>query len=203
MLKRKIHVLIIALLLSICYLLSGAAFHDAHANYSEAHNEHVSHQSHHAHKHHAGLFFGLNNNLEKESTNFSLGADYAYNLSIAEGKFALALVSDYVFAEHMELLFAGGLLFKATPAFKFMFTPGIVLEETLDHESGTGEGVHKFQSIQAEAGAQTSTEKMAVFRLGAAYDFHTTKLSVSPTLNIDFTKHATAFVFGLTLGKGF
>ncbi len=123
-------------------------------------------------KHHLGLFVGSTSNFSAPHTSFTLGSDYEYRVSNLLG---VGLLGEMVFAEHKEALVFGGLFVHPTQGLKIVFGNGSAFVEDKSHY---------------------------VFRIGTAYDFHVGSLSVTPTINFDFSDGNSFAVYGITFGIG-
>ena len=86
---------------------------------------------------------------------------------------------------------------------KIVGGPGIVLAKHAGHEGGVpGEDIHAEEADHAED-AEESWHKDFLFRIGAGYDFHYDKVSITPTLDVDYIGGDIAVVVGVGLGIGF
>ena len=103
-------------------------------------------------------------------TDLSIGSDFEYRIIEQVGIGALA---DAVFSKHAHLLAAGGVFIHPVGGVKITAAPG----------AGFEDGHSAF-----------------VFRTGLSYDFHVDSFSISPTLNIDFSKGHATQVFGFAVG---
>jgi hypothetical protein len=160
-------------------------------------------ESHH-HANHVALFMGLTSNLDKEHTDFTLGADYEQRIS---DKWGAGLIGELVFAEHRENIL-GVQVFHHIDSFKIFGGPGIALAKIAEHgedEHAEDDGHGKANAVvEAHAeDAEESWHKEFLFRLGAGYDFHYNKLSITPTVSADYIDRGIAVIYGVGVGFGF
>ena len=144
---------------------------------------------HHFHHNHLAMFVGGVTPFTKQAgeTSFVLGADYERRFNPAVGVIALA---DFAFGQHKRTaLFAAKLSYRPMAALRLAAGPGFELVET-----------------DVMSGGTTTTKHKAYFVIAtrANYEFHVGKLSLGPTVGLDFIGETkTNFVFGVSLGYGF
>jgi hypothetical protein len=144
-----------------------------------------SEEENHFHYNHFAVFAGASSLFEKNETHFTLGADYIRYFS-PESNFAAGVFAEAIFAHHTEWLFGALLYYGLTEHLWIRTGPGIeILQEDL------------------ECGCGTKTKTEFLVRLGAVYDFHLGKFSISPSLDIDFLRNSTTLVWGVNFGMGF
>jgi len=166
--------------------------------------EHATHQNHHqdtvghaVHRHHVAFFSGAGSNVDQNHTNFTLGLEYAYRLSIWQNRLGIGVVAERVFADFSETLLAGNAIAHLGHGFKALVASGIVFaqeEHIVDagpEETGHGEA------------AQSETVRELLIRTGVSKDFHVGNFSLTPTLNLDFINGSAVLVYGFSVGRGF
>ena len=104
---------------------------------------------------------------------FSVGLEYEYRLNEAWG---IGGIVDYADLDPGETVAAVPLYFHITEAWKVFAAPGV---------------------------SHTSDDDEFLVRLGTAYSFEFSRLSVSPALNIDLLDGEEVFVYGVNLGCKF
>lgn len=165
--------------------------HDDHHS-EEHHDDH--HGEHHAHKNHLAIFNGATTNFDHSATDYTIGLDYEYRFSNLIGA---GFGAEYILTDDGELVLGIPVFIHPAKGFKLIVAPiGVNAVSHDNHEDDTG-GTHK-------AGSTSSSEKEWHFgvRIGAAYDIHVGKLSLSPTVAYDIT-NTQALVYGLAIGIGF
>ena len=169
---------------------------------AEEHKKHDDHQSSHSfHTYHLALFGGFTSNLDAKHTDFSIGADLEYRLS---EKFGVGVLVDMVLADHTETIIEVFLAFHPADNIKLFLAPGFAFAKHEVHEDEHHSEEH-FGSLNSDEASTTSIETAShfAFRLGASYDFHIGKLSISPTISADFINSTVSLVYGVAIGIGF
>ena len=145
---------------------------------------------HHPHCNHVAVFVGGTTPLNEDAggkTSFTVGADYERKLNDYVGAMVLA---DFAFGDHKrQALFAAFLAYHAVKPLRLAVGPGVEFVEKDETSGGT-----------------TTTKNKAYFVMSSrgSYEFHVGKLSLSPTLGLDFIGETKAsVVYGLALGYGF
>ena len=148
-------------------------------------------EEHHFHHNHVAVFLGATTPADQEragKTSFTVGADYERRFTPALGVMALA---DFAFGDlKRTALFAAMFAGHPIDALRIALGPGFELVE---------------QNEIAEDGS-TSTKHKAFFVISSRvnYEFHVGKVSLSPTVGLDFIGETkTSFVYGLAVGVGF
>lgn len=186
--NRIFKILIISLILSTTNLLVAQEDHKHHSN--DKHHEKHGH-GHHFHKHHVALFMGASTNFGHDATLATIGIDYEYRFV---EKIGAGAVCEYLFDDKTEEIVAGiCLVYHPIDNFKILAGP---LYQNASHKADDSHEGHG-----ADHGS-SSSENFGL-RVGAGYDFHLGKLSITPTINSDFIDGATILVYGLGLGLGF
>ncbi len=104
---------------------------------------------------------------------FTVGVDYEYRLTPIFGVGGLV---DHASGDHDATIVGGALFVHPWGNSRVLLAPGI------EHAHGHNE---------------------FLVRVGVSYDFHIGRLTVSPTLNVDFVDGEENTVYGLTFGYGF
>ena len=138
----------------------------------------------HFHYNHFALFVGASSLFEREETHFTLGADYVRYLS-PESNFAVGIYTEAIFAHHTEWLFGAVLFYRLTEHLWIRSGPGIeILQEEIAH---TGE---------------TESKTEFLYRVGAGYSFHFGRISIAPSVDLDFVRSSPTLVWGVNIGMG-
>jgi len=144
-------------------------------------------QKTHHDKNHFALFSGVTSQLEKKGNDFSLGIDYVRVLS-ESGLWAGSIFTEAIFAEHTEWLFGVVIFRRLGNAFWVRTGPGIEIIQEESHDS------HDHQ---------TKSKVEFLYRIGCGYPFHTDLLTITPSIDLDLVRSATALVWGINIGKSF
>ena len=139
----------------------------------------------HFHYNHFALFGGASTLFEGNHTSFTLGADYIRYFS-PESKFAAGIFTEAIFAHHTEWLFGAVLFYGITKHLWIRSGPGIeILQEEIGH-TGETESITEF-----------------LYRVGAGYSFHFGRISITPSVDLDFVGSSTTLAWGVNFGMGF
>lgn len=194
--KKISYSLIITFVLFTVFKLNAQENHlDVHhnTNHNEVQSEHPSHNKNHVvYQHHLALFTGLTSNLTHEVNLWTIGLDYEYRLAFWGKKLGVGLNAEYLAGDHTEKLFGIPVFYHPTKGLKFDVAPMWAIveefsEDTLkSHEEEASESINEFG-----------------FRIGAIYDIHFNRFSISPTVNVDNIGHSWAIAFGVSFGLGF
>ncbi len=139
----------------------------------------------HFHYNHLALFSGASTLFEGNQTSFTFGADYIRYFS-PESKFAAGIFTEAIFAHHTEWLFGAVLFYGITKHLWIRSGPGIeILQEEIGH-TGETESITEF-----------------LYRVGAGYSFHFGRISIDPSVDLDFVRSSTTLVWGVNFGMGF
>ena len=137
------------------------------------------------HPHHVAVSVGGMTPLsETAQTSFAVGADYELRLDPTWG---MGLGADFTFGDHKRTaLFGAGATWRPTSAFRLLTGPGLELVEK-DKEGGG-----------------TKTTAFFVWGFGAAYEVHVGRLSLTPTVYLDFVGETkTNLTYVIAIGTGF
>jgi len=101
-------------------------------------------------------------------------------------KFAAGIFTEAIFAHHTEWLFGTFLSYEITEHLWIRSGPGIeILQEEIGH---TGE---------------TESKTEFLYRVGAGYSFHFGRISIDPSIDLDFVRSSTTLAWGVNFGMGF
>lgn len=158
----------------------------------DAHGHAAGHGSH---KHHVSVLLGAAHNGHIDETGFTIGVGCRYALS---DRFAIGPMADFAFydSENTSLLVAA-LFWRPVGSLLLVAGPGV---EWVD-EKGHGHDAHAGRS--AEGGGEESSGGRFAFRVGAAYELHAGKLTISPAVGADFIDGHTTTVYAVSFGLGF
>jgi hypothetical protein len=153
-----------------------------------AQNDHAD--EHHFHHNHVAVFVGGTTALNEEkggTTSFTVGADYERRVTATLGVMAVA---DLSIGNHKRQWLAAAMFaYRPLDELRLAIGPGLELVDTDETSGGT---------------TITKTKAYFVVSSRASYEFHVGKLSLSPTLGLDFIGETkTSFVYGLAVGYGF
>jgi len=140
---------------------------------------------HSFHHNHVAILAGAMTPLSETSqTSFALGADYEYRFN---ERWGTGVGIDFTFGDHKRAaLIATGVAYRPVPALRL----------------GTGPGLEVVEKDKPEGG--TKSTPYFLWGLSAAYEFHVGRLSVSPTLYLDFVGETkTNLTYGIAVGTGF
>lgn len=144
--------------------------------HADAH-EHLQ-ASHEYHKHHLGLLMGAAVRYEKDEhteSGAAIGIEYENRLSKQWGIGGIA-EAVFLHENHRDAAFALPISFRPIEPLKLAVGPG-------------------FEVAESEA------EFMG--RVSVTYDIPVAGFTISPDFSVDFLKHTTVLVMGITFGKGF
>jgi hypothetical protein len=180
-LKKYIHI-IFTLLVIISKGLSAQeiAKHDSVAIRENHHDAHTF-------LNHIALFAGITTPLEKSGSNFSLGLDYVRILN-ENRHWAGSVFAEAIFAEHTEWVFGVVIFHRIGEQFWIRTGPGIEIIQEEDHDS------HDHA---------TKSQVEFLYRIGCGYPFHFGSITVTPSVDLDLVRSATALVWGVNIGKSF
>ena len=139
------------------------------------------------------LFLGALSNLHANETGPSVGADYVREVSETLG---FGLMAKFARAGEREALVAASVVVRAVSNVKVVIAPGFIVEEPEEEPD------------DAEHGIETSREISFVARLGVAYGFESSRVTLAPTVYFDIvgspdggvTAH---LVYGVSIGFPF
>ena len=189
--KIKYLIIIIAVSLYSTNVISQHQEDKPSGNHSEeSHDDGKSNEIHDFHKHHIAFFGGMTTNFEHQDNLLTVGLDYEYRLPFAHHKFGIGFGTEYLSGDNTELLFELLLVYHPVGRLKFVTAPMFVILE--EHSEGVG---------GHEAG-ETITKNEFGFRIGTAYDFHINKLTIGPTVNLDFIGKSPSIAYGIAFGFG-
>lgn len=135
------------------------------------------------------VFAGGTAKTEMKGTYFSLGLDYIRILSSSE-EWGAGAFAEIIFAKHPEWVFGALVYFRFYDQFLFRTGPGI---EIIKHEE-----------IDPECNCtHVKSETELLYRIGIGYSYHTKKLILAPTVDLDLVRSETALVFGINIGFAF
>ncbi|NOZ46566.1 MAG: hypothetical protein GXO79_07255 [Chlorobi bacterium] len=158
--------------------LNSYCVYSQHDQHNEHNNEHLINHNHH--QNHLALFLGATTNFEHETTGFSMGIDYEYRLKTMHNLLGIGLFGEYIFSESGEIITGIPLFIHPAKILKLIIAPILV----------SGENNH----------AHVNETNMGV-RLGVASNYHFKKISIGPSVNLDFGK-TTSLVYGIAIGVG-
>jgi len=143
----------------------------------------------HHHMNHLVVFAGGTAMLEKKGTYFSLGLDYLRILSKSRN-WGAGGFAEVIFAKHPEWVFGVLIYYRLLNQFFIRTGPGI---EILKHEE-----------IDPECNCtHVKSETEFLYRVGLGYSYHSNNLILSPTIDLDLVRSASALVFGINIGFAF
>jgi hypothetical protein len=135
------------------------------------------------------VFAGGTAKTEMKGTYFSLGLDYIRILSSSE-EWGAGAFAEIIFAKYPEWVFGALVYFRFYDQFLFRTGPGI---EIIKHEE-----------IDPECNCtHVKSETELLYRIGIGYSYHTKKLILAPTVDLDLVRSETALVFGINIGFAF
>jgi len=135
------------------------------------------------------VFAGGTAKTEKSGTYFGLGLDYIRKLPSSEDWGAGAF-AEIIFTKHPEWVFGALVYFRFYDRFLVRTGPGI---EIIKHEETDPESNYTHIKSKTEF----------LYRVGIGYSYHTKKLILTPTIDLDLVRSETALVFGLNIGVAF
>lgn len=163
--------------------------------HNSEHQNQLTHEPHNKHKiyqHHIAVFTGMTSNITHETNLWTVGLDYEYRLRTWNKKFGVGLNAEYLFGDHTEKLFGIPVFYHPIRGLKFDAAPMFAIVQEFSVNT------HKSHDIEASENINEFG-----FRIGAIYDIHFNKFSISPTVNIDNIGHSWAIAFGVAFGFGF
>ena len=138
---------------------------------------------------HLVVFAGGTAMLEKKGTYFSLGLDYLRILSTSRN-WGAGGFAEIIFAKHPEWVFGGLIYYRLVNQFFIRTGPGI---EILRHKE-----------VDPECNcSHVKSETEFLYRIGLGYSYHKESLILSPTIDLDIVRSASALVFGINIGIAF
>lgn len=167
----------------------GAADAPAEVAHGSAHDAH-SDAAHAFHSNHAALFLGAT--VGTEGLFPSLGVEYERRL----GMFGVTAFGEFTAATTPFLILGAGVVLHPFGQLRLMALAGA--EISLGAAETTEDVTHRVQ-VQAEGSGAAAP----LARLGAAYDFHLGKISLSPSFFVDYAHEHFTTVGGLGIGMGF
>lgn len=172
-----------------------AQHHESDDHSDKKHNSkehHDDHGEHNAHKNHIALFNGATTNFDHSATDYTIGIDYEFRISDLLG---VGLGAEYILTDDGEIVV--GLPVFIHPVKGLKLCVAAIGVNAASHSDDSGGETHK------AAGTDSSKKEWHYgARIGAAYDIHVGKVSVSPTVAYDIT-NTQAMVYGLAIGFGF
>ncbi len=165
----------------------------------------LAEEEHLSHNHHAGFFIGAVSNLNKSNTDLSIGLDYEFYIPVTNPKMGIGFIAEIAMAEHTEYILAIPLFIHPIDNFKAFIAPGFLIsshDETHTDETDNGLLVKPKDAILS-CDCETAPESHFLFRIGAGYDFHFGRISVSPTIAFDQVQCCAYLVYGISVGVGF
>jgi hypothetical protein len=170
--------------------------------YAQSHEaeEHVAEEHSHLHSHHLGLFVGATSKFEEGGTYFSLGLEYEYLLDKEHGRWKLGVVGELIFGHKTEYLIAVPVIFRAYKGLFVLAGPG--LEWFPSHEE-EGDEHHDPHAMGNSEGSEGGYDTHVLLRIGAGYQFHVGKFSITPVVNLDMWRKHHSLVWGISIGRGF
>lgn len=141
------------------------------------------------HYNHLSFFLGMSSNTNHGEHGFALGADYLRYLNSEYPKVGYGLLAELAFHEKMEFIVGVPLAVHPIESLKFQIAPCYF---KIDEED----------SLPIDDLHETSNHGF-LLRLGAAYEFHTDKVILSPAINADISGSKFTLVYGLNIGFGF
>ena len=187
---------------SILGLLAAALFLLGVNGYAQSHTAEEQHgqELHHFHNHHLGLFVGATSKFEEGGTYFSLGLEYEYLLDKEHGRWKLGVVGELIFGHKTEYLIAVPVIFQVYDGLFVLAGPG--LEWFPSHEE-EGDEHHDPHAMGNGDGSGGGYSTHVLLRIGAGYQFHVGKFSISPMVNLDMWRKHHSLVWGIAIGRGF
>jgi len=167
-------------------LFSGLAAQDVAENDSLTLFDSYHGDPHH-YMNHIAIFAGTTTQIEKSGNDFSLGMDYIRIIS-ENRLWAGSVFAEAIFAAHTEWLFGVVIFHRVGEQFWIRTGPGIEIIQEEDHDS------HDHA---------TKSKVEFLFRIGCGYPFHFGSITVTPSVDLDFVRSATALVWGVNFGKSF
>jgi hypothetical protein len=138
---------------------------------------------------HLAVFIGGTAMLENKGTYFSLGLDYLSILSTSRN-WGAGGFAEVIFAKYPEWVFGGLIYYRLINQLFIRTGPGI---EILRHEE-----------IDLECNCtHVKSETEFLYRIGIGYSYHKESLILSPTIDLDIVRSASALVFGVNIGFAF
>ncbi len=135
------------------------------------------------------VFAGATAKTEKLGTYLSLGLDYIRILSSSENWGAGAF-AEIIFTKQPEWVFGALVYSRFYDQFLVRTGPGI---EIIQHE----------ETDPALNCTHVRSKAEFLYRVGIGYSYHTKKLILTPTADLDLVRSETALVFGLNIGIAF
>jgi hypothetical protein len=131
---------------------------------------------------HAALFLGATRSTQLDETDFTLGGDY---LRRAGERWSVGMFAEAVFAHHTNWVLG--------PQFRWHLRRKlwIAAEPALE------------LAKEEEEGHEPEREARAIFRIGTGYELEIGRWSLEPNLSVDVSKEKPAWVFGVSVGRGF
>lgn len=142
-----------------------------------------------SHYNHLSFFLGMSSNTNHGEHGFAIGTDYLRYVNSEYPKVGFGLLAELAFHEHMEFIIGVPLAVHPIESFKFQIAPCYF---KIDEED----------SLPIDEIHETNNQGF-LLRLGAAYEFHTGKVILSPALNADISGSKFTLVYGLNIGFGF
>lgn len=128
------------------------------------------------HRHHAAIFVGATTNLSADHTDPTVGADYEYRLPAWGNRLGLAAFGEFTFAAHDEWILGGGAVVHPGKGLK-LFAGGGWLFVDEDHDN-----------------------RHPLWRVGAGWEFHRGRITLTPTLFYDRIEGHGNLVYGVAVG---
>lgn len=143
---------------------------------------------------HIATFMGTTYNTHNKAGDFTLGLDYEFRPSAFGSSLGFGMFGEFVWADHSEYLLGFPLYYHFDNGTKVLVAPGVVFSEK-EYEKLN---INTYERVKE---LRTSTEFLIRFGLG--YDFHVNRVSLSPTLSLDYIDSHLSIIWGVGLGFAF
>jgi hypothetical protein len=140
----------------------------------------------HQEMNHLAAFVGGTAMLENKGSYFTLGLDYMRLLSVSRD-WAVGGFAEVIFAKHPEWQFGALIYYRLAGQFFIRTGPGIE--------------ILRYEEIDPECNCvHVNSEIEFLYRIGIGYAYHKDSLVLTPTVDLDLVRSATALVFGVNIG---
>ena len=147
------------------------------------------------HRHHAGVFGGATTNLAADHTDTTVGIDYEYRLPLWHDRIGIAAFAEFTFAAHDEWILGGGATLYPAYGLKLFAGAGVLFAEAQPRDQ-PGADAH----VSAAGASGDLDPRHPLLRIGAGWEFHAGRVSLTPMLFYDRVKGHGSLVYGVAVG---